>query len=155
MDSRDPDLIRQDIKQTRAALSDKLHRLESEVRDTAHEARELVEDKIEHVRETISLSHQVNERPWTFFAGAIVLGAAVGHLLSRVAQHEQTGPMLAHRVAPLLETELKMLKGAAFTMVVAMMRDVARETVKPVVTEMVENALQSVLGSATATAPAR
>ncbi len=147
---KEPEQIRRNIEGTRAALSDKLGRLESEVRGTVREARDVVGEGIEKVKETVSLSHQVNERPWTFFAGSIVLGAAVGHMLSKHgAHHEHTrGSSLADRLVPMFDAELKMVKGAAFTMLIGMMRDVARETIKPALSEMMDGAVQRFLGGA-------
>lgn len=155
MNSQNPDAIRNDIEGTRAALSSKLHQLESEVRETAQDAREAVEERIDHLKETVSLTHQVNERPWTFFAGSLVIGAVAGHLLTRAALHEETGPTVAASLAPVFRSELQMLKGAAFSMVLTMLRDVTRETVKPALSDIVQNALEGMLGShATATAGA-
>lgn len=144
-----PQEIRRDIEDTRASLNHKLGRLESEVRGTVRDAREVVEDGLDRAREMVSLTHQVNERPWTFFAGSIVMGAAIGHLLTRHGAHAANGhaPTLSDRLVPMFDSELKMLKGAAFTMLVGMMRDVARETLKPALAEMMDGAMQKLLGS--------
>lgn len=147
MDSRDmkPEEIRRDIEGTRVALGDKLGRLESEVRGTVRDAREVVEDGLDRAREMVSFEHQVQQRPWTFFAGSIAMGMAVGHLLTRRGARAAGShtPTLADRLVPMFESELKMLKGAAFTMMLGMLKDVANESVKPALTDFLDKVIGS------------
>jgi hypothetical protein len=140
-----PDEIRRDIEGTRMALGDKLERLETEVRDTVRDAREVVEDGIDKAKEMVSFQHQVEQRPWTFFAGSVGMGMAIGHMLTRAGARAAGShhPTLADRMLPIFESELKMLKGAAFTMLLGMMKDVANETVKPALTEFVDKVMGS------------
>jgi ElaB/YqjD/DUF883 family membrane-anchored ribosome-binding protein len=50
---QEPDVIRQEIEQTRSALTDKIETLESEVRSTVLNAKETVEGTLENVKETV------------------------------------------------------------------------------------------------------
>jgi ElaB/YqjD/DUF883 family membrane-anchored ribosome-binding protein len=105
-----PDLIRQQIDQTRSSLTDKLETLEAEVketvqsaRDTMETAREAVEETFASARETVQdtissvkesvhsatatvkrtfdVEHQVQEHPWAMLGLSLVSGVAVGVLL--------------------------------------------------------------------------
>lgn len=148
-----PEEIRRDIDHTRASLNEKLGRLEDEVKGTVRDAKGVVEDGLAQAREMVSLSHQVSERPWTFFAGSILMGAAIGHMLTRNGAHaarrhgDGYAPTLADRLVPMFDSELKMIKGAAFTMLIGMMRDVARETIKPALAEVMDGAMGRLMGS--------
>ena len=90
---KDPAEIRRDIDDTRASIGDKLEALESQVKETAHDTVESVKSSAlatyEDVKKNFSLHHQVQERPWTMFGGAIGVGFVVGNLLShQLFDHE-------------------------------------------------------------------
>jgi hypothetical protein len=100
----DAELIRQQMTQTRTALTEKLETLEHQVVDTVQEAtaavnetvvtvkdaveetvdclKVSVHETIENVKETLSVQRQVRKRPWGMFAGAVVAGYVGGRLLS-------------------------------------------------------------------------
>jgi ElaB/YqjD/DUF883 family membrane-anchored ribosome-binding protein len=95
-----PDLIRQQIDQTRSSLTDKLETLEAEVKGTVQSARETVECAKETVQETISsvkesvnsaketvkhtfdIPYQVDRHPWFMLGLSLASGAVAGALLA-------------------------------------------------------------------------
>ncbi|MBS2037922.1 DUF883 family protein [bacterium] len=99
MDSSDdlknqsPESIRDQIDQTREALGDKLGALGDKMED----AKSAAYEKVEQVREKLSLSHRVQQHPWTAFFGAVGVGMVAGHLLAGPAHKPEpakTGPGL-------------------------------------------------------------
>jgi len=86
---KDPADIRRDIEDTRASIGDKLEALENQVKETAHDAKASALATFEDVKKNFTLHHQVQERPWTMFGGAIGVGFVVGSLLShKLLDHE-------------------------------------------------------------------
>ncbi len=90
----EPDVIREDIEQTRSALAEKLETLESQVRETVQDAKEKVEetienvtstvqDTVESVQQTFDLNYQMQRRPWTLMAGSVAAGFLVAFLVNR------------------------------------------------------------------------
>jgi ElaB/YqjD/DUF883 family membrane-anchored ribosome-binding protein len=99
-----PDVIRQQIEETRSNLTEKLETLEAEVKGTVQSARDTVESAKESVQETISnvketvqnaketvkrtfdIPYQVDRHPWAMmglsFVSGIVAGALVGGRVS-------------------------------------------------------------------------
>src|SRR5262249_17596034 len=106
------ELIRQQMVETRTALSEKLETLEEEVparikgttesvaetvetvkdavENTVHTVKDTVENTVETVKETFDVTRQVERHPWMMFGGAVLLGFVGGRLLSR-AGHSLTG----------------------------------------------------------------
>jgi len=91
----EPEVIRQDIEQTRSALTEKLETLEGEVRDTYQSAKESVEETIENVTETVQetvetvqrtfdLQYQMQQRPWVLIGGSVAAGVAAGFVLNNL-----------------------------------------------------------------------
>jgi len=87
----EPDVIRQDIEQTRSALTEKLETLEEEVKDTVRSAKETVEETIENVTETVQetvetvqrtfdLEYQMQQRPWVLIGGSVAAGLVAGYV---------------------------------------------------------------------------
>lgn len=105
-----PDMIRQQIDQTRSSLTVKLETLEAEVKDTVQNAkdtvqnaraavedtlstaRDTVQDTISSVKEsvhsaaesvkrTFDVEHQVQDHPWAMLGLSLLSGAALGALL--------------------------------------------------------------------------
>jgi ElaB/YqjD/DUF883 family membrane-anchored ribosome-binding protein len=97
------EMIRQQMDETRAALTDKIETLEHQVVDTVQAAstavsetvgsvkeivhdslqtvKDSVHDTVETVKDTFDIQRQVDRRPWTMFAGATALGFLGGYLL--------------------------------------------------------------------------
>lgn len=104
MDSK-PEVIRQQMEETRTALTQKLETLEEKVVSTVQDAtsavtdtvdnvkdavqetvtnvKDTVQDTVESVRDTFDVERQVQRRPWLMFGGSVVLGYIAGSLLHR------------------------------------------------------------------------
>jgi len=98
--------IRQQIDETRSALTDKLQALEGQVMDTVTSAREAVEESVQStkdsveetiqsvktsvresvtaVKNTFDVKRQVERHPWAMVGGAFLTGLVVGDVLKRV-----------------------------------------------------------------------
>jgi ElaB/YqjD/DUF883 family membrane-anchored ribosome-binding protein len=109
----DPEVIRQQMEETRTDLTDKLETLEEEVEETVEKATEKVSETVENVTETVrdtvetvketvhetietvkstfDLSHQVDQHPWLMFGGAVAVGYVGGRLLSRLEEPPAAG----------------------------------------------------------------
>jgi ElaB/YqjD/DUF883 family membrane-anchored ribosome-binding protein len=71
-----PELIRQEMASTRAALAQKLNCLEQQVHDKVDSAKSAV-------RTAFDLPHHVDTHPWAMVGGAAALGYCLGRLLER------------------------------------------------------------------------
>lgn len=101
----DPEMIRQQMGETRAALTEKLERLEQKVVGTVQDAstavnetvgnvKEAVQDTVQNVKDSVhetvetvkgafDIRYQTAQRPWTMMTGAVGLGFLSGYLLNR------------------------------------------------------------------------
>jgi ElaB/YqjD/DUF883 family membrane-anchored ribosome-binding protein len=117
-----PDVIRQQIEDTRSSLTEKLETLEAEVKgtvqsakDTVESAKESVQETIDSVKETVhdatesvkrnlDLHYQVDQHPWAMMGLSLVSGAIAGALLgSRMSPDRRLARRMAEasREAPL------------------------------------------------------
>lgn len=100
---QEPDVIRQEIEQTRSSLSEKIETLENQVLSTVQNAKQTVEGTIENVKDTVeetienvkssvsetvesvketfSLERQVERHPWAMVGGSFAVGFLVGNLV--------------------------------------------------------------------------
>jgi ElaB/YqjD/DUF883 family membrane-anchored ribosome-binding protein len=127
-------LIRQQMLETRTSLTEKLENLEEQVttkvKDTTESVVETVEtvkdavestvqnvsdtvhSTVETVKDTFDLSHQMEQRPWMMFGGAVLLGFLGGKLLDRLGPPSTNGngfvptsyPTPAREPAPAYQT---------------------------------------------------
>jgi hypothetical protein len=90
----EPEVIRQQMEETRSALTEKLETLEQQVVDTVQGATSAVtetvekvkgsvQDTVETVKETFNVRRQVEHHPWLMFGGSVALGYLGGRLLDR------------------------------------------------------------------------
>jgi ElaB/YqjD/DUF883 family membrane-anchored ribosome-binding protein len=90
----EPDVIREQIEETRESLTEKIEALEGEFTETIHDVTGAVEHTVDSVRSGVhegveSVKHlfdlpfQVRERPWLMVGGAALAGATAGYLLTR------------------------------------------------------------------------
>jgi len=99
----DPEVIRQQMEQTRTALTEKLETLENQVVETVQETtsavsetvesvkeavqetvctvKESVSDAVDTVKHTFDLPLQVERHPWVMFGGSVAVGYLAGTLL--------------------------------------------------------------------------
>jgi len=94
-----PEVIRQQMDETRSSLADKLETLESQVAETVQATTEAVTGTVEAVKETVEnvtstvqetvesvgqtldLRGQVERHPWIILGGSVALGYLAAHLL--------------------------------------------------------------------------
>lgn len=108
----EPEVIRQQMEETRTSLAEKLENLEEQVSakiqgttdsvaETVESVKEAVESTVntvsntvdrtvESVKHTFDVRRQFEERPWVMFGGAVVVGFVGGKLLNRMAPPHQT-----------------------------------------------------------------
>jgi ElaB/YqjD/DUF883 family membrane-anchored ribosome-binding protein len=113
MDSK-PEVIRQQMEETRSALTQKLETLEDKVVSTVQDAtsavtdtvdnvkdavqetvtsvKDSVQDTVDSVRDTFDVERQVQRRPWLMFGGSVALGFVAGCLLHRETARRRSGP---------------------------------------------------------------
>jgi ElaB/YqjD/DUF883 family membrane-anchored ribosome-binding protein len=84
----EPNVIREQIDETRSSLTEKLETLEAEVKGTVQSARETissvkesVQSAKETVKRTFDVEYQVNRHPWAMLGLSLVSGVALGALL--------------------------------------------------------------------------
>jgi len=107
-----PDLIREDIDETRSALTEKLETLEGQLRGTMESAKQTVEGTIENVKDSIrhlSPVYQTTQHPYLMIGGALATGYLAGRLLQPKAAPEG-GVSWMKAVTPALAVE----RGPAF-----------------------------------------
>jgi len=89
--AEDPDVIRQQIDETRSSLTEKLENLEGQVRGTVQEAKATVEgtiqsvkssvhDTVETVKRTLDVRYQTERHPWAMVGGSVLAGFVIGSL---------------------------------------------------------------------------
>jgi ElaB/YqjD/DUF883 family membrane-anchored ribosome-binding protein len=113
-----PDVIRQQIDQTRSSLTEKLETLEAEVKGTVESAKDAVEETLSTARETVQetitsvretvetatetvkrtfdIPYQVDRHPWAMLGLSAVTGVVAGALLG---SHLGNGRRVARRMA--------------------------------------------------------
>jgi hypothetical protein len=95
---QEPDVIRQQIDETRSSLTEKLETLEGQVRGTVQDAKSTVEDTIQNVKDsvhetvatvkrTFDLNHQVRQHPWAMFGASVLAGYLAGNYLRPMPSH--------------------------------------------------------------------
>jgi len=88
--AEEPDVIREQIEETRSSLTEKLETLEEQVRGTVQSAKASVEDTIDtvkssvqhtvtSVKQTFDLKYQVERHPWTMLGGSFLTGFVLGN----------------------------------------------------------------------------
>jgi hypothetical protein len=87
-----PELIREQMEQTRASLTEKLETLEHQVVDTVQGAttavadtvetvKDAVQETVETVKDTFDVRAQVERHPWAMMGASVALGYLGGRLL--------------------------------------------------------------------------
>jgi ElaB/YqjD/DUF883 family membrane-anchored ribosome-binding protein len=99
------EVIRQQMADTRASMTEKIEALEKQVTETVKETTETVSetvdtasetvqktveaisDTVEAVKETFDIPAHIQNHPWMAMGGAVALGYALGHLLLPSHRH--------------------------------------------------------------------
>jgi hypothetical protein len=69
-----------EVRQSRINLSSRWRALELEVGGLANTAKEEVSQSVQHAKDSVSVTHQVEKRPWAMLASSIVVGIALSRL---------------------------------------------------------------------------
>jgi ElaB/YqjD/DUF883 family membrane-anchored ribosome-binding protein len=118
----EPEVIRQQMEETRTALAGKLETLEQQVVDTVAGAntavtetvatvkdavqetvevvKGTVQDTAQSVRQALDLPRQVDQHPWLFFGGSVALGFVSGWLVRRTVGAVEKGAARGEFLAP-------------------------------------------------------
>lgn len=116
------EVIRQQMDETRSALSEKVELLEQQVvetvqgattavaetvgsvkevvHDTVQTVKDSVQETVDSVKNTLDLQRQVEQRPWTMMAGATAVGFLGGCLLRRGGEGRTNDDRLHLRGSP-------------------------------------------------------
>jgi ElaB/YqjD/DUF883 family membrane-anchored ribosome-binding protein len=114
-----PDVIREQIEETRDSLTDKIEDLEEHVKESIHDVTHVMDhtadsvksglhERIVSVRRAFNLPHQVRARPWLTLSCAALAGAALGYVLTRPREgrsHPSTQPFETGSSSPPLPAE--------------------------------------------------
>lgn len=117
----EPELIRDQMQETRTALTEKLDTLQQKVADTVDSittpvaetvqtvkeavsdtvdsVKETVSDTVETVKETFNLSRQVEQHPWPMMLGSLATGFVLGRLLPSPFDLGQSSAAASDQVA--------------------------------------------------------
>lgn len=79
----EPEVTREQMQDTRTALSEKLETLEQQVVATVQGATNAVTETVENVKDAFNLPLQMKRHPWAVVAGSLALGYLGGYLLFR------------------------------------------------------------------------
>jgi len=107
----EPEVIRQQIEETRSSLTDKLETLENQVKDTVTNVTDTVKETIEDVQEkvhgtveavtstvqetvstvkrTFDIPYQVQRHPHAMTGGSMLVGVALGYMLGGRREHHE------------------------------------------------------------------
>ena len=117
---------RQDIADTRSAITDKLVVLEDRVQET-----------VDGVKHTFDLHYQVKQRPWLMFGGSVLVGCALGHRGNVSGTTADTSSELSRRVPPQqsiasdvrnkVQDDVAAIKGAVFGAVISTLWAMAKQ----------------------------
>jgi hypothetical protein len=102
-----PEVIRQQMEETRTSLAEKLETLEqkvsstvletaSAVTETVENVKETVESSVEAVKETLNLRLQTERHPWEMIGGAFAIGFLGGWITTRGPHPIPPPPALGH-----------------------------------------------------------
>ncbi|HXG11523.1 MAG TPA: hypothetical protein VNK04_17340 [Gemmataceae bacterium] len=113
-EANEPEVIRHQMEETRASLTEKLETLEKQVvetvqgataavaetvesvkeavQDTVGAVKDTVQDTVESVKDTFNLSLQVERHPWLMVGGSFAAGFLVGSLLPRTSERTVSPP---------------------------------------------------------------
>src|SRR5262249_19642153 len=97
-----PEVIRQQMEETRASLSEKLESLEQQVvgtvqnaraavNDTVTNVKDAVQDTVDSVKDTMDIRRQMQRHPWVMLGGSMALGYIGGRLFEQLESKSRNG----------------------------------------------------------------
>ena len=126
---------RQDIADTRSAITEKLAILEDRVQET-----------VDGVKHTFDLHYQVKQRPWLMFGGSLLVGYALGRqgdvqaqqLIRQASRPRDAQPQqsIVSEVSNQVKDDLATIKGAAFGAVISTLWAMAKQVLLPPVRQI-------------------
>jgi hypothetical protein len=121
---------RQDIADTRSAITEKLGILEDRVQET-----------VDGVKHAFDLQYQVKQRPWLMFGGSVLVGYVLGprgggssaaaDTPSEPFAHAQPQQSIVSEVRNQVKNDLATIKGAAFGAVISTLWAMAKQVLLP------------------------
>ena len=121
---------RQDIADSRSAITEKLAILEDRVQET-----------VDGVKHTFDLHYQVKQRPWLMFGGSLLVGYTLGRrggvssttadTSSEPSSHPQPQQSIVSEVRTQVKDDLATIKGAAFGAVISTLWAMAKQVLLP------------------------
>lgn len=88
MADEEPEIMKREMEETRAALADKIHTLEEKVSHTVEETAQAVKGTVNAVEETFAsvkdvfdIPAHVQRHPWLMMGCAVATGYVIGHML--------------------------------------------------------------------------
>jgi hypothetical protein len=121
---------RQDIADTRSAITEKLGILENRAQEA-----------VDGVKHTFDLHYQVKQRPWLMFGGSVLVGymlgprgggsSAAADTPSEPFAHAQPQQSIVSEVRNQVANDLATIKGAAFGAVISTLWAMAKQVLLP------------------------
>jgi hypothetical protein len=121
---------RQDIADTRSAITEKLAILGDRVEET-----------VDGVKHTFDLHYQVKQRPWLMFGGSLLVGYMLGRrgnvsgttadTSSEPSTHAQPRQSIVSEVRNQVQDDLATIKGAVFGAVISTLWAMAKQVLLP------------------------
>jgi hypothetical protein len=121
---------RQDIADTRSAITEKLGILQNRAQDA-----------VNGVKHTFDLHYQVKQRPWLMFGGSVLVGYTLGDwgggsstiadTSSEPSSHAQPQQSIVSEVRNQFKNDLATIKGAAFGAVISTLWAMAKQVLLP------------------------
>ena len=138
----------EDREQTRAALTQKLETLELRLRESVEKVRETI-------RRSTDIPYQVRQRPWGMFGLSVMLGCAVGRIMTcgrsrDRSEAEESAARVARSVdrgiSPNLAAQsngsgdyaqqVSVMKGATIGAMASILSELARQVVSPLLAQL-------------------
>jgi hypothetical protein len=121
---------RQELADTRSAITEKLLILEDRVQET-----------VDAVKHTFDLHYQVKQRPWLMFGGSLLVGYTLGRwggvssttadMSCEPSSHAQPPQSIVSAVRHQIKDDLASIKGAAFGVVISTLWAMAKQVLLP------------------------
>jgi hypothetical protein len=116
---------RQDIAETRSAITENLEILEDRVQET-----------VDGLKHTFDLHYQVKQRPWVMFGGSLVVGCMLGGrsgVSSKTADPSSgpSHPQPHQGIMSEVKSDLASIKGAVFGVVISTLWAMAKQVLLP------------------------
>jgi ElaB/YqjD/DUF883 family membrane-anchored ribosome-binding protein len=180
IDSDSPEMIREQIEETRASLGQKLESLETEVRSSVQGASDSVKETVNNVKRAFDMRYQVRSRPWVAVGAAFGVGLALGAMACNQpwgqASGTQRGAMgergsgrgrgerrlgsssfgwMRRQVQPEIDTVKSVAIGAAVSLIGDLLKEALPQGFRSRIDPIVSSAAQKLGGKRASTSPRR